>query len=256
MIGGGVVGAGAALDAATRGPVASAWSRRATSPRGTLEPLQQADPRRPALPRDARLRPGARGAARARAAAHQRSRRTSCGRCRSCTRCTHRGLGARSTSAPGIALYDAMAAAAGQGAGLPRHRHLTRRQRPAADARACASDALVGAIQYYDAQVDDARHTMTLARTAAAYGALVANRARVVGLPARGRARHRRPGATTWRSRRASSRSGPSRSSTPPGVWTDDTQAHGRRARPVPRPRLQGHPPRGAARPHPLAHRA
>jgi glycerol-3-phosphate dehydrogenase len=42
-------------------------------------------------------------------------------------------------------------------------------------------DALVGAIQYYDAQVDDARHTMSVVRTAAAYGALVANRARVIG---------------------------------------------------------------------------
>ena len=43
-------------------------------------------------------------------------------------------------------------------------------------------DALVGALQYYDAQVDDARHTMFIARTAAAYGAHVANRARVTGL--------------------------------------------------------------------------
>jgi glycerol-3-phosphate dehydrogenase len=40
----------------------------------------------------------------------------------------------------------------------------------------------VGALQYYDAQVDDARHTMFIARTAAAYGAHVASRARVVGL--------------------------------------------------------------------------
>ena len=29
-------------------------------------------------------------------------------------------------------------------------------------------------MQYYDAQVDDARHTMTIARTAAAYGATAA----------------------------------------------------------------------------------
>jgi glycerol-3-phosphate dehydrogenase len=43
-------------------------------------------------------------------------------------------------------------------------------------------DALVGALQYYDAQVDDARHTLFVARTAAAYGARVATRARVVGL--------------------------------------------------------------------------
>jgi glycerol-3-phosphate dehydrogenase len=39
---------------------------------------------------------------------------------------------------------------------------------------------LVGALKYYDAQVDDGRHTMFVARTAAAYGAHVATRARVV----------------------------------------------------------------------------
>jgi glycerol-3-phosphate dehydrogenase len=40
---------------------------------------------------------------------------------------------------------------------------------------------MIGAFQYYDAQVDDARHTMTLARTAAHYGAAVANNIAVVG---------------------------------------------------------------------------
>lgn len=47
---------------------------------------------------------------------------------------------------------------------------------------ALADDALVGAIQYYDAQVDDARHTMTIARTAAEQGASVLTRARVTSL--------------------------------------------------------------------------
>src|SRR5690606_30836361 len=37
-------------------------------------------------------------------------------------------------------------------------------------------DALTGAIRYYDAQVDDARFTMMLARTAARHGATVATR--------------------------------------------------------------------------------
>ena len=46
---------------------------------------------------------------------------------------------------------------------------------------ALRKDALVGALQYYDAQVDDARHTMNVVRTAAAYGALCASRSRVVG---------------------------------------------------------------------------
>ncbi len=47
-------------------------------------------------------------------------------------------------------------------------------------APALRKDALVGAIQYYDAQLDDARHTMNIVRTAAAYGAQVASRCRVV----------------------------------------------------------------------------
>jgi glycerol-3-phosphate dehydrogenase len=44
------------------------------------------------------------------------------------------------------------------------------------------ADALVGAVQYWDAQVDDARHTVFVARTAAAHGALVTTRTRVIGL--------------------------------------------------------------------------
>jgi glycerol-3-phosphate dehydrogenase len=64
--------------------------------------------------------------------------------------------------------------------GVPRHRHLSKRQvqRIAPDLR---PDALVGAIRYYDAQVDDARLVVTVARTAATYGAHVASRAKVVG---------------------------------------------------------------------------
>jgi len=80
----------------------------------------------------------------------------------------------------GIALYDAMARSTGHAAGLPLHRHLTRRQALRA-VPSMRKDALVGAVQYYDARVDDARHTVGLVRTAAAYGARVANRARVVG---------------------------------------------------------------------------
>ena len=43
-------------------------------------------------------------------------------------------------------------------------------------------DNLAAAYLYYDAQTDDARLTLTIARTAATHGAVVANRARVVGL--------------------------------------------------------------------------
>jgi glycerol-3-phosphate dehydrogenase len=80
----------------------------------------------------------------------------------------------------GIALYDAMATLPGNDSGLPRHRHLSRRGALRA-APALRRDALVGAIQYHDAQVDDARHTLAVARTAARYGAALATSARVVG---------------------------------------------------------------------------
>ena len=81
----------------------------------------------------------------------------------------------------GVALYDSMAMLSGKSRGVPHHRHLTRRgaRRMMPSLR---KDALVGAIHYYDGQVDDARHTMFLARTAAAYGAHVASRTRVIGL--------------------------------------------------------------------------
>ncbi|GAA4988604.1 glycerol-3-phosphate dehydrogenase/oxidase [Kineococcus glutinatus] len=78
----------------------------------------------------------------------------------------------------GVALYDAMALSSGNNAGFPLHRHLTRRG-VAREAPGIRKDAMVGAIQYWDGQVDDARHTMMIARTAAHYGALAANRTRV-----------------------------------------------------------------------------
>ena len=80
----------------------------------------------------------------------------------------------------GIALYDLMASGSGGLTGLHHHRHLSRRAALRA-APVLRRDSLIGAIEYYDAQVDDARFTMMLARTAATRGALVANRARVIG---------------------------------------------------------------------------
>jgi glycerol-3-phosphate dehydrogenase len=92
---------------------------------------------------------------------------------------THRGW-ERPYVGAGLALYDAMAMAGKYDVGLPRHRHLSRRGalRLAPDLR---SDALVGAIRYYDAQVDDARLVTTVVRTAASHGAHVASRTKVVG---------------------------------------------------------------------------
>jgi glycerol-3-phosphate dehydrogenase len=79
----------------------------------------------------------------------------------------------------GIALYDLMAHTSGHAAGLPRHRHLSRRQALALFP-SLRTDALVGAIVYYDAQVDDARFALYVARSAAAYGAHVATRTRLM----------------------------------------------------------------------------
>jgi glycerol-3-phosphate dehydrogenase len=75
----------------------------------------------------------------------------------------------------GLLLYDTM----GGGRSVPRHRHLTRTGARKL-APALKPSALTGALQYYDAQADDARHTLTVARTAAAYGADVLNSAEVV----------------------------------------------------------------------------
>jgi glycerol-3-phosphate dehydrogenase len=79
----------------------------------------------------------------------------------------------------GVTLYDTLGGR--QHAALPRHQHLSRRGAIEL-APSLRRDALVGAIRYWDAQVDDARHTMELGRTAASYGAAIVTSARVTGL--------------------------------------------------------------------------
>ncbi len=79
----------------------------------------------------------------------------------------------------GILLYDTMGTALGNDRGLPHHKHMSKR-RALREAPCLKPDSLTGAVQYYDAQVDDARHTMTVVRTAVSFGALAANRTRVV----------------------------------------------------------------------------
>lgn len=83
----------------------------------------------------------------------------------------------------GVALYDLLAA--GGGRGLGRHRHLSR---AATLDRFPALDPAVarGGITYNDAQIDDARHTLALVRTAAARGAAVAAYTELVDLRADG----------------------------------------------------------------------
>ena len=122
----------------------------------------------------------------------------------------------------GVLLYDVMAASSGLGAGMPRHKHLTRtgalRKVPS-----MRKEALIGALQYYDAQVDDARYVMELARTAASYGAAVAPRVRVTGMLRQGervtgvKAKDIESGAEfEIRAKQVINAT---------GVWTDDVQA-------------------------------
>ncbi|PSL06644.1 glycerol-3-phosphate dehydrogenase [Haloactinopolyspora alba] len=88
---------------------------------------------------------------------------------------THR-LWERPYTAAGLLMYDTM----GGSRSVPGQKHFTRsgalRLFPA-----MRHDALVGGVRYFDAMSDDARHTMTVARTAAHYGAVVRTSSQVVG---------------------------------------------------------------------------
>jgi glycerol-3-phosphate dehydrogenase len=219
VIGGGVVGAGSALDAATRGlrvglVEARDWasgtsSRSSKLIHGGLRYLEMLDF---GLVREA-LRE--RGLLLQRLAPHL-------------VRpvpflypLTHR-VWERPYVGAGLVLYDTLGSVVPGARGLPRHRHLSRRHALQV-APGLRSSSLVGAVQYYDAQVDDARHTVTLVRTAAAYGAFVANRARVVGFLRQGervtgvQVRDLESGELLdVRAKQVLNAT---------GVWTDDTQA-------------------------------
>jgi glycerol-3-phosphate dehydrogenase len=119
----------------------------------------------------------------------------------------------------GVALYDLLASLADNP--LPRHRHLGKRT-VLREIPSLQPDALVGGVLYWDAVVDDARHTMTLARTAAAHGALLATSTRVIDMSIGNgrvdgvRARDLEGGSeVTIRARRVINAS---------GVWSDDIQ--------------------------------
>jgi len=78
----------------------------------------------------------------------------------------------------GLVIYDALE---GIKRPVPHHRHLTTRG-ALRRVPALRPDRLAGAMLYYDAQVDDARYTVTVARTAALHGATVVTRASAVSL--------------------------------------------------------------------------
>ena len=174
VIGGGVVGAGAALDAATRGltvamvearDFASGTSSRSSKMfHGGLRYLEQ-------------LEFGL-----VREALHERELSLT-------TLAPHlvkplpflfpltKRWWERPYIAAGIFLYDEL----GGAKSVPGQKHLTK-----AGALRLAPglkrSSLIGGIRYYDTVVDDARHTMTVARTAAHYGAVVRSSTQVVSL--------------------------------------------------------------------------
>ncbi|HET9594241.1 MAG TPA: glycerol-3-phosphate dehydrogenase/oxidase [Anaeromyxobacteraceae bacterium] len=90
----------------------------------------------------------------------------------------HRGW-ERLVMGAGLALYDVLGGRRPEGIERPRHlgRAGVARVAPALD-----PGRLVGAVQYHDAIVDDARHTMTVARTAAGHGAVIATSVEVTGM--------------------------------------------------------------------------
>ena len=122
----------------------------------------------------------------------------------------------------GMTLYDLFSWTGGRPPGVPHHRHLTKRQL----ARAVPSlkrDAFRGGLVYYDAQVDDARYVSTLARTASFYGAHAASRVRVEGFIKVGERVVGVEAHDLETGRRFPIRARQVVNAT--GVWTDDTQA-------------------------------
>jgi glycerol-3-phosphate dehydrogenase len=122
----------------------------------------------------------------------------------------------------GVTAYDMLGLSLGQTRGLPRHRQLTRRAAMQL-APALKRSALTGALVYWDAQVDDARYVMTLVRTATGYGAHAASRTQVTGFLREGervtgvRAVDLESGAELEiRAQQVVNAT---------GVWTDETQA-------------------------------
>jgi len=180
VIGGGVNGVGVALDAVTRGlkvalvesqDIAAGTSSRSSKLiHGGLRYLEQYDFK---LVREA---------------LHERELMVS-------TQCPHlvkpvsflypltEKVKERTYVGAGLALYDALR---GFKRALPSHKHLTGKT-IANISPSLRQDIITGAIRYFDAQVDDARHTMMIARTAARHGAVIATSIRVDNLTRNGK---------------------------------------------------------------------
>ena len=87
----------------------------------------------------------------------------------------HEKLKDRTYVGAGLALYDVLR---GFQRALPWHKHMSGKK-IAEIAPSLRQDIVTGAVKYYDAQVDDARHTMTIVRTARRHGATIATRVEV-----------------------------------------------------------------------------
>lgn len=123
----------------------------------------------------------------------------------------------------GVGLYDVLSMiGADSKRGVPGHKHLGAKA-ALAEFPSMKPDAYAGAVRYYDAQVDDARLVLSLIRTAAFFGAHAASRAEVVEMTRVGGTRVDgvviRDGETGQEHR---IRAGTVINAT--GVWTRDTQ--------------------------------
>lgn len=78
----------------------------------------------------------------------------------------------------GLVLYDTIGLSPSHPRGVPMHRHLSARS-VSRIVPSLKPESYVGALQYYDAQVDDARFVNSLVRTAASYGVHAVSRMQV-----------------------------------------------------------------------------
>lgn len=81
----------------------------------------------------------------------------------------------------GVTLYDMLSRVGAYGGTMPRPRTLSRAAVRGV-APGLAADRIKSAVRFYDAQIDDARHVLALARSAAAEGAAIVTGCRAVGV--------------------------------------------------------------------------
>ncbi|MET0842768.1 MAG: glycerol-3-phosphate dehydrogenase/oxidase [Mycetocola sp.] len=122
----------------------------------------------------------------------------------------------------GMLLYDIFSYTGGRPPGVPHHRHLSKRQ-VQKSIPSLRNNAFVGGLTYYDAQVDDARYVASLVRTASSYGVHAASRVRVEGFLKVGQRVVGVKAHDLQTGERFEVRAKQVVNAT--GVWTDDTQA-------------------------------